>query len=248
MNIMTEEQYRLWLDNTNDKELNKLMIEEFPFLLPRNRWTDEVSEDFSYSYNEFSWMPHGWAAAFGWQMLCEIKEQLIKENFLDKYRITQIKEKYGSLRWYDRVSSQALTNIIIKYCRLSSRICIHCGKVAKYETRGWVECLCEDCFKGCNSEYEKEEIEENRQLLETNEFFTFQKHLICKGHLFELYLDDYGMSYHLAWRDPLTKEVREWSCGMCNDYFYEMNDIAQYLNERFNKKLIKERDEIDDDE
>lgn len=62
---MTEEQYRLWLDNTNDKELNKLMIEEFPFLLPRNRWTDEVSEDFSYSYNEFSWMPRGWAAAFG---------------------------------------------------------------------------------------------------------------------------------------------------------------------------------------
>jgi hypothetical protein len=56
------------------------------------------------------------------------------------------------------------------------------------------------------------------------------------------------MSYHLAWRDPLTKEVKEWSCGMCNDYFYEMNDIAEYLNERFNKKLIKERDEIDDDE
>jgi hypothetical protein len=31
----------------------------------------------------------------------ELKQELIKFNYLDNYEITQIKEKYGSLRWYD---------------------------------------------------------------------------------------------------------------------------------------------------
>ena len=43
---------------------------------------------------------------------------LKKANYLDKYRIVQIKEKYGSLRWYDAgvpiEISEELDMLIIK--------------------------------------------------------------------------------------------------------------------------------------
>ena len=50
-----------------------------------------------------------------------------------------------------------------------------------------------------------------------NEYFTFEKEEIYKGVLFQLYRDVYGMSYHLAWKES-NGEIKEWSCGMCNDY------------------------------
>ena len=43
--------YLLWLDNTEEPYLNKMMIESFPFLMPRNRWTDRIPENFDYTYN-----------------------------------------------------------------------------------------------------------------------------------------------------------------------------------------------------
>ena len=34
------------------KEQNKKLIERYPFLMPRNRWTGKVPEDYDYSYTE----------------------------------------------------------------------------------------------------------------------------------------------------------------------------------------------------
>ena len=67
-----------------------------------------------------------------------------------------------------------------------------------------------------------------------NEYFTFEKEEICKGVLFQIYRDDYGMSYHLAWKEP-NGEIKEWSCGMCNDYYWDMEDIAEYINKKKEK-------------
>ena len=36
----------------SNKESNQKLIERFPFLMPRNRWTGEVPEDYDYSYTE----------------------------------------------------------------------------------------------------------------------------------------------------------------------------------------------------
>lgn len=70
---------------------------------------------------------------------------------------------------------------------------------------------------------------EKKHLLETNKVFTFVKSEECNGVYFEVYLDDYSMSYFLAWRVPETGEIQEWCCGMCNDYHQEMEDIAKYV-------------------
>ena len=144
--MFTKEDYNKWLENTEDKELNKKMVEEFPFLLPHNRWTDKVSDDYDYSYNELWALEKGWAKAFGYELICELKDALVETNYLDKYRITQIKEKYGGLRWYDFGAPEKAFDIIRKYENLSYKTCFICGKPATHETYGWINYVCEKCL------------------------------------------------------------------------------------------------------
>ena len=130
----------------SNQEANRKLIERFPFLLPRNRWTDKVPEDFDYSYTELDSMPDGWRTAFGEQMCEEIREELVRANYLYQYRITQIKEKYGSLRWYDfGCTERMLREIIPKYDHLSARTCIRCGKPATKASTGWISPYCDTC-------------------------------------------------------------------------------------------------------
>ena len=49
----------------SNKESNQKLIERFPFLIPRNRWTGKIPEDYDYSYTELDSMPDGWRKAFG---------------------------------------------------------------------------------------------------------------------------------------------------------------------------------------
>ena len=131
---------------TMSKEKNKELIERFPFLMPHNRWTDKVPQDFGYSYTELDAMPDGWRKAFGEQMCEEIREELVRVDYLQKYRITQIKEKYGTLRWYDfGCTERMLREIIPKYEHLSARICIRCGNPATKVSTGWISPYCDAC-------------------------------------------------------------------------------------------------------
>ena len=139
--------YFIWLDNPDVPYLNKLMIESFPFLMPRNRWTDRIPENFDYTHNEMYSMPYGWARAFGFEMLCELERALREEGILDQYRIMDIKEKYGTLRWYDNCASKRVFNIINKYCAMSIDVCIYCGAKSYYETPGWISYICKKCAR-----------------------------------------------------------------------------------------------------
>ena len=95
-------------------------------------------------------MPNGWRKAFGIQMCKEIKQALIKaggKKALYKYRITQIKEKYGELCWYDEYSCIDVRKIIHKYEYISARTCIHCGDLATGYTpfEYWKSPYCDNC-------------------------------------------------------------------------------------------------------
>lgn len=134
-------------------EENKALIAEFPFLLPRNRWTGNVPDDYDYSYTELDDLPDGWCIAFGLQMCRELKEILVKGGGLDAYRITQIKEKYGTLRWYDNGCPESVSNAYYawqkKYVELSKRTCIICGKRATKESVGYITYYCKECASKC---------------------------------------------------------------------------------------------------
>lgn len=60
------------------QEYNKALIVKYPFLLPRNRWTDKVAEDYDYTYTELDAMPRGWRIRFSEEMVEEIKEELLR--------------------------------------------------------------------------------------------------------------------------------------------------------------------------
>lgn len=99
------------------------------------------------TYTELDAMPKGWKKCFGISMCKEIKASLKRSNYLYKYRIMQIKEKYGSLRWYDAGSPEEVKKIIQKYEYISERTCIICGRPATKISQGWISPYCDDCYK-----------------------------------------------------------------------------------------------------
>lgn len=137
---------------------NKRLCKRYPFLIPRNVWTDKIPSDYHYEYTELDAMEPGWRKAFGIQMCEEIRQELIKFNFLYKYRIAQIKEKFGELRWYDwRIPEGShLDDIIDKYTLLSRQICYNCGAPGKViNDGGWLVTLCPKCYNKMKEEQQK---------------------------------------------------------------------------------------------
>ena len=47
---------------------NKKLIKKYPWLIPRNRWTDKIPNDYDYSWTELDSMEDGWRKAFGEMM------------------------------------------------------------------------------------------------------------------------------------------------------------------------------------
>jgi len=128
------------------KKANKKLIKEFPFLMPRDVWTSKIFEDYDYSYTKFDYIPEGWRKAFGIQFMKELKVAL--GDYIDEYRVIQIKEKYGSLRWYDFGAPKEVYKVIEKYQNLSKVTCIVCGKPATKIAMGWISPYCDKCFPG----------------------------------------------------------------------------------------------------
>lgn len=133
-------------------EENKELIKKYPWLLPKNIWTDEIVENYDYSWTELDEVPDGWRIAFG-DLLCEdIQAELEKYDFVNKYRIVQIKEKYGGLRWYDDGTpiNSKIGSIINDYSHISEYICIYCGELDVPSTDGWITPVCKECIKKMN--------------------------------------------------------------------------------------------------
>lgn len=124
---------------------NKELIERYPFLQPRNIWTDQIPEGFNYNYTRLDEIPDGWKVAFGLRLCEELRAALIEEDYLDKFRFSQIKEKYGRLCLYNFGASEKVHKILHKYEKLSKTTCILCGAPATKISRGWISPYCDDC-------------------------------------------------------------------------------------------------------
>lgn len=85
----------LGADYTREQLKNWILCGKYPFLIPRYDWSGEIIEDYDYTSTYLDDIPVGWKIAFGEMMCEEIKQELIRCNYLDEYRILQIKEKYG---------------------------------------------------------------------------------------------------------------------------------------------------------
>ena len=147
---------------------NKKLLERFPFLNPcpfYNYKTFKINNrkydgDYDFSSTLKDSFPDGWWNAFGEQMCEEIKEELLKYNYLTQYCVLQIKEKYGALRWYDRgqPTGSKVQDIIMKYEALSMKTCIDCGAPATRITTGWISPYCDHCISEHNKYYNESSV------------------------------------------------------------------------------------------
>lgn len=140
-------------------EENKKLCSDYPFLIPKNRWTGDIVKDYDYTWTELDGMPDGWKKAFGENLCREIKNVL---NQIDKdynkkisadYRITQVKEKYGELCWYTNWSTKELDEVIQKYKDLSIRTCFYCGAQATKISTDYILPYCDICVEKTLKEY-----------------------------------------------------------------------------------------------
>ena len=142
------------------KMKNKKLCKRYPFIAIRNWRTDEPIK--SYWFTHLDDMPDGWRAVFGKQMCEEVREILIKGNYLNEYRVIQIKEKYGQLCWYGNGVPESiyyeLEDIIYKYERMSERICIRCGRPATKISLGWISPWCDKCADKLSNRIDFENI------------------------------------------------------------------------------------------
>lgn len=100
-------------------------------------------------YTELDALPEIWKQKFGIQICKEIKQALLKKGgykALLRYRIAQIKEKWGYLHWYDVNGCDETFDIIRKYETISQQICFYCGKPATKQTKGWILNVCDKCY------------------------------------------------------------------------------------------------------
>ena len=99
------------MDSRNE---NRRLIGQYPFLRP---WGTCPA---SFESTELDAMPTGWRIAFGEELCKEIMEELTRNNCVDSYRIVQIKEKHGVLRWYSQGGTERIhREIVPKYEKLS---------------------------------------------------------------------------------------------------------------------------------
>ena len=136
--------------------LNAILIWRYPFLLCRNRFSDEACEfDASpFDHSELDALPNGWLAAFGLEICEDLRTLLLSSsnrNAIYEYRIEQIKEKFGTLRWYDgnvpQDVDEAVFALIEVYEGISSQVCIGCGSSNGIGcSGGWISHTCGECY------------------------------------------------------------------------------------------------------
>ena len=163
------------------KEFNKALIEKYPFLKPHNLFNADEDKSYDYQFTLLDSMPVGWRSAFGEKMCEEIKQTLSKipynpkdnydespvcenDNWLNHYRVIDIKEKYGTLRWYSNFEPDELTKIIDKYEDLSWKTCILCGEQSTLSSKGWISPYCDKCAQTLLDDRNK--LSENKLTIE----------------------------------------------------------------------------------
>lgn len=132
---------------SRDTSGNREFVEKYPFLAIKDGDT------------EHSWydsIPDGWRKAFGPQMIKELNDLLLLASERDgidwtqKYKIDDVKEKWGCLHWYTSVPSCIYDEHAAweeKYETISYNTCIECGAPADGHTTGWVVPICSQCAK-----------------------------------------------------------------------------------------------------
>lgn len=123
--------------------------EEYPFLRVRGLDDNVIINDDGVELSYYDDVLEGWRELF--MTACkQVKARLEEIGGLDTYRITQVKEKFGTLRVYDNIldigdGEAGVSNIWYRVERDSAKICVECGKPAELTSVGWISPYCTEC-------------------------------------------------------------------------------------------------------
>ena len=114
----------------------------YPWLTGEDSWADEILI--------------GWRDSFFEHMCDELITVL--GDYVNKFEIIQLKEKYGSMRLYwnwkdenifieEQVQNltNTITDVISKYEAISYHTCVRCGKPSISYTNPWILPVCDEC-------------------------------------------------------------------------------------------------------
>ena len=191
-------------------ENNKKLIDNHPYLLPRNVFSDEVRGDYNYEFTWYDDIPEGWRIAFGEFLLEDLRDALLKTNYLDRFRLFDVKEKYGSLRIYCNAATQEVHDVIRKYEYISQYICFNCGSphACIVNDYGWYLPLCEECW--------------NKQNIERQE----------KGYRIMSYEEAGGKIYEL----PNSYTVVTYSNGEEKEITYDISETVNKIKKAYSER------------
>lgn len=94
-------------------------------------------------------VPEGWRDRF--IMTCErVLARLKDQHMLDEYRITEVKEKFGTLRVYDNMcdttpDKEGVSDLWFALDLATASVCVMCGEPAEYLSSGWICPYCSEC-------------------------------------------------------------------------------------------------------
>lgn len=124
---------------------NKELIEKYPWLCPERKDDGSIAKHYDYSYTELDFLPKGWHNMV--LEMCEnLKPMLEKHGLFDTYALSEVKEKWGALCWYDYILDfhcdipWDVRALIYDYFDKSKETCIVCGAQKTAE-----KFLCEGC-------------------------------------------------------------------------------------------------------
>ncbi len=127
---------------------NEKRLTEFPFGIARNMYDGEVIIDEDGTPMGFPCeCSDGWADLI-YNLCKELNDLYISKGWSpEEIQILQIKEKFGTLRFYDSGLGIEGNEIVYKYENLSSGTCEICGASGEIRDGRWIMTMCDKCFK-----------------------------------------------------------------------------------------------------
>ncbi len=99
----------------------------------------------------------GWFSLL-WKLSSDIQKELNKAPFAlrNDFIVTQVKEKFGGLRFYHYGGNDVIQKLIEDAEGESYKTCEFCGKPGKVRSGGWIHTLCEVCNTKKETQRKKE--------------------------------------------------------------------------------------------
>ena len=141
------------------------LLENQSTLLENPDHTSDTTLNDEIAHRLKSRIPKGWGCWIscdtGWYALLDDLDQKIS-YLAPEYELHQVKEKYGTLRYYiggpvkDRITAEIIADLVSQAEDLSARICENCGSgtsrirskydwTVKTRDNGWIKTLCDTC-------------------------------------------------------------------------------------------------------